>query len=259
MKNRSLFVHFNKDEHPFVERVLDWIQQARKHQIVTTPFLDPREQDILESLVNHEGELMVQMNGGCKEAERKRAVLFPEYLGEVEPSLFSLAFLRITTGSGTTLSHRDVLGSILSLGIERKKVGDIYPTPSGADLVVVSELKDFFLMEWQKIGRQQIRIEEIGVDDLSKSKDKKEVKSVTVSSLRIDVVLSSAFRLSRNESTAMVKSGKAKLNWRLVQNPSTLVKEGDLISLRHYGRTKIEQITGRTKKGKIILKISSLS
>lgn len=259
MKNRSLFVHFTKEEHAFVERAFDWVRKAQAHDIVTTPFLDPRERDILESLVNRERDLLVQSQGGAPHAERQRVVLAPDYVVDIPMEKFGLTCFRVFTESESELKHPDVLGALLGLGIRRDKLGDIYPTKEGADLVVASELKEFFLTELQKIGRERIRIEEIEMDELSKQLEETEEKSVTVSSLRIDVVLSAAHRLSRTLSTNMIKSGKAKLNWRIVEDPSTLVNEGDMLSLRQYGRTRISAICGNTKKGRIILKISSFN
>lgn len=260
MKNHSLFVHFSKEEQPFVERVFDWLYQVKKtHHIVTTPFLDPRERVIIESLVNREDELEFQFHGGHLEAERKRAVIFPDYVVEVEKEQFAISYLRVVTASQNRLTHPEVLGALLGLGIKREMIGDIYPHETGADFVTVSELKPFFLTELQKIGRERVRIEEIEMDDLTKPDEMTDVKSVTVSSLRIDVVLSAAHRLSRTLATKMIKSGKAKRNWRLAEDPAITVETGDIISLRKYGRIRVLSNEGFTKKGKIVLKLGFYS
>lgn len=78
---------------------------------------------------------------------------------------------------------------------------------------------------------------------------------MTVSSLRLDAIVSAAFSISRGKAQSLIRSEKTTINWTVVSNTSFIVKEGDILSLRGYGRIKLEEVLGNTKKGRIGIEI----
>ncbi|MBA4494231.1 RNA-binding protein [Paenactinomyces guangxiensis] len=260
MTNResAIFAHFRRDEKPFVERSLDWIERALdKYQPVTTPFLDPREQYILRTLVQREPELLLLLDGGYSSAERCRAVVGPSSYLRNDPRLFRLSFLRLETKSGKPLEHSDVLGTILGLGIKREKVGDLHPHQSGCDIVIAEEMCEFVHNQLGQVGREHVNISKIARNEFILTEQKYSVRAVTLPSLRVDALVSEGYRISRAKAAAWIKNGKCKVNWKVVDQPDYPVEAGDLISLRGYGRIRIMSLDGLTKKRRNLVKIAS--
>ncbi|MGX9707898.1 RNA-binding protein [Laceyella tengchongensis] len=252
-EKETLFMHFRPEERIVVERALDWAWKvAHQHQTVLTNFLDPRERDIVNMVVRRQPDLNVWSDGGHADAERRRVFIAPGYVVE-DPEMFGLTYLRIEANSGKKLEHPDVLGALLGLGIKREKLGDILPHDTGCDLVAASELEGLLLVQVGQIGREHVNIRTIARDELAHPSQKKRVHAVTVASLRIDAVLAEGFRISRSKVAQLIKSGKCKANHKIVDQPDFTVAQGDLLSLRGFGRLYVESIGGNTKKGRIWL------
>lgn len=218
-------------------------------------FLDPREQQIAEEVARNFPGAGFYFEGGYEEAERKILVVYPEYL-EDEPYNLPLEALRITPKDPDEHpGHRDYLGSILGLGISREKVGDILVSKTGADVILKQEVVEFVGLNLVKVGGTPVTVEEISIREILQPERKfKEIKS-TVASLRLDAIASLAFGLSRSKMAPFIKGENMKLNFKVVKDPSTPVKEGDVISGARLGRAKVVEIGGQSKKGRIYVKV----
>lgn len=251
-----MFAHFRPEERSFAERVLDWVSRAlEKYQPAQTPFLDPRQQFIVKSLVNREQDIGMWSDGGYQGAERCRMWVLPPHFSTDElPS--GLAFLAIRPLSGRELKHPDVLGSLLGLGIKREKLGDLLLHADGCHAVVAEELADYVRLQLNRVGRETVTVEEIGREDLVIPQRRVITRSISVPSLRVDAVCAEGFRLSRTKAAQWIKGGNCKVNWKVIDNPSESIAEQDMISLRGFGRLHVGKIEGRTKKGRYRLEIS---
>jgi RNA-binding protein YlmH len=249
MHNQQLFTHFRKEEHAFVERALDWIFGASvRHQMVLTPFLDPRQQYILTTLVNREqNDIYMVKDGGYEGAERCRICIYPAYLQPEEDS-FLLVYLNFQ--SEFSLEHREILGSLLGLGIQRHIIGDILPKNNGADVIIAKEMKDYVMGTLTKVGRKGIIISEIARDQLRTEQQNGMMQQAIVSSLRLDAIIAAACRLSRTKSAQLVRLGKCKVNWQTVDQVDYNVTTGDVISVRGYGRIRLDEVREATRKGR---------
>ena len=226
-------------------KVIDKIRLYEKtNKLVATNFLDPREVFELESIYKNYPHSIF---GGYDEAERKLLVIgddeanFEEYISVIE----------IETSSKKELSHREVLGSILGLGIKRDVVGDIIINGTKANVFITKDILKYIIQNLEKIGREKAIIKEIKLEEVSPvEKELTELKT-TVASLRIDAIVSSCYGISREESAILIKNGKVNLNYKEVQSSSKQVKEGDLISVRGFGRFVLESVLGETRKDRI--------
>ena len=113
----DIYVHFHPDEKPFVDRASEWVERAAfAHELKRTDFLDPRQADILISLANRRPEVQVRLDGGYEGAERKRAIVAPDYrMLEDEPEGIALLEVRGGTQGHLELDHGDYLGAMLGL------------------------------------------------------------------------------------------------------------------------------------------------
>ncbi|MFD1426696.1 RNA-binding protein YlmH [Kroppenstedtia sanguinis] len=245
----DLFRHFRSEERPFVERVLDWTEQAEsRFRPVLTPFLNPREQAITDMLVKRAPELGVTFDGGFFSAERKRARIFPPWQEDGDNGLSFFELQSVDRSS--PLQHPDVLGSLLGLGVKREVLGDLLPRQTHCQVIIAGEISDYIQMQLNRVGRIPVRMMEIKREDIQPPQQKTEVVTVSVASLRVDALVAEAFRLSRAKATSLIKNGKCHINWKPTENPAETVREGDMISLRGQGRVRIGEVLGETKKGR---------
>lgn len=251
-KKEELFRHFRLEERMLVDRVLDWMEQSsQRYQSVLTPFLNPREQKITETLVRRAPDLNLSFDGGFPDSERCRGRIDPPFVQSEEDH--GLSFLHVK--AHRALRHPDVLGSLLGLGIKREALGDILSIADGCQLILAEEMEGFVRSQLNKVGNTPVQVTQLKRSDIILPERKTEDVTVSVASMRVDAIASEAFRLSRNKTVPMIRNGKCQLNWRITDNPSELVEEGDTLSLRGYGRVMIGEIQGRSKKGRLQMKI----
>lgn len=157
------------------------------------------------------------------------------------------------------IKHPDVLGAILSLGVERSKFGDIRVDDTTVQFAIVSEIADYVKSNLSSIGKVKVHLEELSEMDLLIQLTEEWIeKTYTVSSMRLDVILATVLNISRQKSQLLIHAGKVKVNWTVREDTSFELQEGDVLSARGFGRMKILLTEGRTKKDKIRLQIGRL-
>ncbi len=246
----DIYQHFRKEEHPFIDNVLSWIDQVeRTFQHKVTDFLDPREQQIVNMLIgtSHE-ELKLYQNGGSEFAERKRAIIAPLY-EEVTDESFQLTLMQASYHEKfVTITHGDVMGAFLSLGIKRKKLGDILVENGTIQIVVADEIAAYVFANLTAIKKATIQLAEKPLTSIIKKKADWIESDQTVSSLRLDAVLKTIYNISRKDASEYIAKRYVKVNFRVVDDGKFILAEGDLLSLRGKGRSKLISINGITKK-----------
>ena len=156
------------------------------------------------------------------------------------------------------LRHPDVLGALLSIGIERSKFGDIRVAENTVQFAVATEVADYVRAHLTSIGKVKVHVEELGLKPLIMVEERWIENPYTVSSMRLDVVLATVLNMSRQKSQSLIGAGRVKVNWTLREQVAFELQEGDIISVRGFGRLKIIMTEGRTKKDKIRLQVGQL-
>jgi RNA-binding protein YlmH len=249
-------MHFRPSEKPFMQRAEEWIERAyQQTRFQLTHFLNPRQARILEILANTHGEVKVVMYGGTSFAERKRAILSPTFLQpELEDA--QLAAIRVTLlQQSTSIKHGDYMGAFLGAGISRDKIGDFFVRPDGCDVVVTEDLVPYWLQNITSVGRVNVEVGEISLQEIQAAPPVFEERTVTVASMRLDAVASEGFRISRTKIADKIRAGLCQLNWQVVSDVSEEVYEGDIISLRGFGRMRVLEVGSVSKKGRQFLKL----
>ncbi|PEZ10231.1 RNA-binding protein [Bacillus sp. AFS018417] len=247
----SIYEHFRSEETVFVDKVLEWKQAAEEyHQVKLTDFLDPREQQIVSMIVGHQGDAAFQFYGATPSAERKRALIYPNYLMPNEEE-FQVEVLEIDYPSKFyTLEHRQILGAFMSLGLKREKCGDIWLQQNRAQIVVAKEVVSYIEMNLQSIGRTKVSLAPVSSDHVLHMQEQWDEKSGTVSALRLDVLIAEMFHISRQKAQPFIKNGLVKVNWKVVEQSAYDCFPGDVFSVRGYGRGKLLTVDGKTKRDK---------
>lgn len=246
-----LYQHFRGEERHFIDQVLEWKENVlNQYSPKLTDFLDPREQEIVSAVIGENADVKAAFLGGIDETERKRALLYPEYF-QPEQEDFKLTLFEVQYASKfVSFDHRQVLGSLMSLGLKRSKFGDIRFFQDVVQLVCAREIADYLMANFQEIGRVKIGLKEKKLNELIPLVEEVQELITTVSSLRLDVVGAAIHNLSRQKIQPLITNGYVKVNWKTVEAVSFECHEGDTLSIRGYGRSKLATIEGKTKKDK---------
>jgi RNA-binding protein YlmH len=257
-RNKLLERAHGDEERLLLAKVLDRQQQAEQKNIpACTDFLSPHERALAEDVLRAAGispETYVA-SGGYEGAERQALLFLPDWQIP-EMAEFPFRYLRAAYRPEYQLSHRDFLGSLMGMGIVREKVGDLLVGSQSCDLIVADSVAEFLLREWTQAGRAPLKLSAIGAEDLTVPEVRCEEVRDTVQSLRLDAVAATGFKLSRGKAADLIESGHVELNWRECVKPDRPVAEGDTVSARGFGKFKLEQVSGTTRKGRtgIVLK-----
>ena len=241
-------------------KVLDRAGQAQSRNIpAATDFLSPQQQALALDLLRLAGipETGYTCLGGYEGAERNILLFLPDWLEAADAGSQSpIRCLRASFREEEKLTHRDFLGSLMGMGIVREKVGDILVGPASADLMVLDTVAEFLLQSWNSAGRARLAVTAIEPWEVRVPEAKCQEMRDTVSSLRLDAVASTGFRMARGKAAELITSGRVQVNWRECTKPDKLLTAGDTVSARGFGKFELTEVGGVTKKGRtsIVLK-----
>ncbi len=247
----------NGEERILLARALDKLELARSRGVPShTGFLSPHERAAVEDLIRASGWPAHLFFGGFPDAERTVCAFLPDWLEEADwhsgPDYNPIRALRCAW-SGGSLTHRDFLGAILGLGLDREKVGDILVGEGTCDVLVLEEVAAFLLLHLEQAGRARLKVSPLALEQLSPPAVQVKTVRDTVSSLRLDAVAASGFALSRGKAAGLITSGKVQLNHQECLKPDRPVEEGDAISCRRLGKCVVREVGGPSKKGRILI------
>lgn len=251
MNQLNIEQHFRPDEAPIISQIQDWINQSNdQYRLVITPFLNPRQRYIARTLVNRIGAIKMSAAGGKEDAEMQRLLFYPGYY-QPNKDDFSLAFLEIIYPEKfAELHHRQIMGTLIGEGLERNTFGDILTDGENWQLVTTKQMAQFIQSRINHLGKIKVKWKEIPKEKLVIEKEDWETITTTVSSFRLDAVISAAYNYSRNRTKQIIERGLVQLNWQTMERPDYKIEEHDFLSVRHLGRIKIEEIGGTTRKKK---------
>lgn len=230
----------------------DLAAKAIKTGSAISRFLTPTEARSVAMFFSARNDATLTFDGGYENAERVRAVFTNSSWGEYD-RLDLFTALKIEHRPQDTLGHRDVLGTLMSLGVERDTIGDISESP--ITLVCLPELCGYIVDNLTKIGRVGVSVSKITLDELPVKTEELTIKTDTVASLRFDAVLCAAFGLSRTKAAELIAAGRVNHDYEPCLQPARELCEGALLSVRGLGRAKLLEIGGTSKKGRIFIKI----
>ncbi len=193
--------------------------------------------------------------GGYEKAERCM-VSFGE--SDAEGSWFPVSAVELISCCSWEVSHRDVLGALMNLGIDRSKTGDILVTEQSATVFCDTTLVDFLLSEIRTVGRYSVKPKEIPVTQVQIPPKKFREVTDTVASLRADCVIAAIYSLPRGKAQEAISSGRVTVNWEEWTSESRELHAGDVISLRGMGRSELSEIGGLSRKGRTYIKAKRL-
>jgi RNA-binding protein YlmH len=250
-------------------RLDDLIKRSERGEIAYTPFLSPSDVRTAKEYLSRAGFVgLFFLAGGFDEAERARVFLLPDYmygacmeegfpyatqfseLGETVREAVSVIEI---VGSGfRELSHRDYLGSVLSLGIERDAVGDIALTDKFRAVAVTSEkMADFLSSELKKIANDTVKVRKLTTGETPDIKRQLRPINDTVASGRLDCIVSALTGTSREKAQTAIKAGLVDVDYRCAEHTDMQLTPPCTITVRGHGKYILREFAGETKKGRL--------
>lgn len=244
----------NSEEILLQKRFLELAETAYQRNIpMFSDFLNLNEQDVFEQSLHSMPPISCVMMGGYTLAERKIAAFLPY---EVEPERIPIKRLEIRpihAKFSEELTHRDYLGALLNLGIERSILGDILVGESKAYVLCKEKMASYIMEQLVRIKHTTILTTE--ADSLTEISPRLETISGSVQSVRLDSVLAAATNISRSHIIDYIEGAKVFVNGRLITTNSYNLKEGDILSVRQVGRFRYVGVSSMSKKGRSIITI----
>jgi len=238
-------------------KALDKIETSIEKNIYkSTSFLDPYIASICSQILKNDfGYEKFTITGGYEDAERKIIIIYPDYIDENYEDAPIKVIKIADLPKGKQFNHREVLGSVLGLGLRREKIGDILIHDDLIQIIVLEEICDFVELNMTQIGRYKISAYTDDLENIIPKENDFNIITDTVKSLRLDSVSAAGFNESRTKTLDDIKKDKIKVNHIPVITPSYNVKEGDLISYRGKGRIILDKVLGKTKKDRLRISI----
>ena len=246
-----MFEHF-KGEEVFVKKVLDYLDQVQyKQRLILTQFLDPYHQSIVKSVIGHQDEVQVLENGGFIHSESQRIIIAP-YFYEIEKEDFEIVVCKVIYAKNfEKLTHRDILGALMSLGIKRELFGDIVEKDKDFYFAVDRHIYEYLKDHLSMIKRSKVKFVEW--DEEIEVKNDYLVKSFIVSSFRLDKIISSFYKISRQKAAEFIRAGHVKVNHKPVEQINYLCNNKDIISFKKHGRVMFVDCNKQTRSDNYVV------
>ena len=246
----------NKEELLLQKRMVELSRIAYTREIVTfSEFLNLNELNILHTTPKNMLLSQYKTYGGYGLSERQMAAFLPDALYyDYQYPIQIIEISPVNRKFAEELSHRDYLGAVMNLGIERCKLGDILIEDGKAILFAKEELAGYIMEHLTRIRHTTVRTSILPAFEDSYEPRYEELKG-TVASVRLDTVLSLAYPLSRSKVTGLIEGARVFVNGKLVTSNGYRLKEGDILSVRKMGRIGYNGILSETKKGRYMVSI----
>jgi len=238
------------------KRFIDLSNMADKKSIVTfSDFLDLNDLNLF-SMIKNQLFTKYSLYGGYEQAERQMIAFIPDalYYAWKYPISF-IEFKPLSKKFSDDFCHRDVLGALMNLGIQRDKLGDIIVKDGIAYVICAESMADYICESLNQIRHTSVIGKVCNIEDLE-YEPTLEVKEGIIASNRLDCVVSLATGEKRSDSVNLIQAAKVFVNSKLVTSNAYFCKPNDIISVRGYGKFKYEDTVSETRKGRSKIKLS---
>lgn len=244
MKSATSIKHFQGYE-DLLKRVDDLIDQHNRYRKARlTPFLRPNEQKVIASYLG--GKHEYHFDGGYPESETRRLVI-----GETDEEVAVCMYCDIFSRS-IKIEHRDVLGAISNCGLNRDQFGDIFINNDRAVVYCTAESARFLQENLTQIHRLNVEFRKS--DEHIENEVKLKESTRTVSSYRLDSIVSCLANISRAKAQSLIRSEMVSVNYETLEESDYLCDNGDTISVRGHGRYKLIEFIGKTRKDRNLIR-----
>ncbi|HKM04021.1 MAG TPA: YlmH/Sll1252 family protein [Lachnospiraceae bacterium] len=242
-----------KEEEMLKKRFVELAEKAYQNsQFVFTSFMNVMEISLFHEAARDFLFVPYELFGGKADSERQMIrfgskemlgyeEVFPIHCVKVEPLLKKFS---------DDFTHRDFLGALMNLGIERSAIGDIFILERTGYFFCTEKMTPYIIEHLEKVKHTHVKCTLIEAMPKVIEGEKEEIV-LLASSERLDGIIAKVCNVSRNESMELFREKKIFLNGRLCENNSSILKEKDVVSVRGFGKFIYCGVRNQTKKGKL--------
>lgn len=223
-----------------------------------TGFLGLGELNIFYGMERELGYAGITLYGGYEDADRK-ILRFGEEAGLGYEMPFPVVCIRISPLNrkfADQLSHRDFLGALMNLGIERSTIGDIRVGEKEACLFCVDSIAPFICENLDQVKHTHVKCTVTEDMEAVFPQEEPVPVQIQVQSTRIDAVLARVYHMSREKSLELFRAGKVYVDGRLCENNARLLKSNETVNARGYGKFRVLGEPRETRKGKLAVEVA---
>ena len=250
----------NIEDKLIIAKLMDKIKICKiRNKIMNTEFLTLYQREIIQKELNKIKFKNYLFFGGYDEAESKILIIYPEKLTEdiIKNNLKDLikaVKIELPKELEDKYNHRDYLGIVMQAGLKRDRIGDIIVHSDKAYIFVLDENAEYIKETLKQFSRfNKANIEIIEYKDIEIKEPEFEEMRITVSSLRLDNLVSEIVKISRSKAEELLKNEKVFLNSKMESKPTISVSKNDILAIRGFGKYVIWEFLGSNKKGKNIV------
>ena len=250
--SRIDFLNPTNEERLLFAKICDLCERAERGRMCFSRFLNLREQEIAKAALSPYNVTSL-FYGGFEGSEKAMLGLCGSDT-DLEESYFPMSLLTLEFPKNAEFSHRDVLGSLMALGIERNSVGEIFLYENKASFPVISSIEDTVFREMVTVGKYSVKIVPYEGDGIIKKET--EDRTCVISSMRLDCVISAVTGKSRSTSAALIKKQPVFINDKKCDKIDEPVPEGAVLTIRGFGKFKLSEEVKKTSKDRLRIVIS---
>ena len=250
--SRIDFLNPTNEERLLFAKICDLCERAEKGRMCFSRFLNLREQEIAKAALAPYNVTSI-FYGGFKDSEKAMLGL-SDSSTDLEESYFPISLLTLEFPKNAEFSHRDVLGSLMALGIERNSAGEIFLYENKASFPVISSIEDTVMREMTSVGKYSVKIVPYEGDGIIKKET--EDKTAVISSMRLDCVIAAITNKSRSTVSSLIRKQPVLVNDKKCDKIDEIVPEGAVITIRGFGKFKLSYKVTKTSKERLRIVIS---
>lgn len=245
------------DEKLMYHKVLDQVFLcSNDHRPRFSGFMNvPFAQRFLTSLREEWRDFNFEIHGGIEGTERVKIGISPDYL-TLEPEDYPITALEIKHNKFKEVRHKDILGSVLGLGVDRGKIGDVLMYEKHSVIFLDEDMEDFVRTHLEYIGSGKVTVKAVtDLNSLFMPLGQYQRMQMSLDEPRLSEVVARGFKCARGEVSKLMTGKKVFINWE-IQTKDKMLVEGDIITVRGYGRIVLEELDLAHRKGGIALTLN---
>lgn len=250
----------NQNEKILIPKIMDKIRFS-KSRIINTEFLNEYQISVINKELKRNKERSYFFEGGYPDAESKVLIAYPETEDEalIKQSIYSIIKaikVELPNQVHGKFEHRDYLGTLMSFGLERDRIGDIIVYKDCAYIIVLNENAEYIKNSLSLEKRfKKANISIINIDEIKPKEIEFENIKISVNSTRLDSIISEILRTSRRLAQELIDSEKVSINYSVETKYTRALKEKDILIIRGSGKYIVNQFVGKNKREKEVIEI----